>query len=192
MPRSRSAISRPMLLITVATTAWPGQPPAFLQIDRRHQQHGVAVDDLAACDRRTARGRRRRRTRRRAARSDADHRSRDSPSRCVDPQSRLMLRPFGRDADRLDVEAERPEQRRRDRRRRAIGAVDHDRRPGERTRVIEDLRAGARRSAPTGPAGSIVTPAVGRHRPRRDRRPSSRPMLRAASVSFVPAPPRTP
>ena len=70
------------------------QPAAILEIDRRHQQDGVAVDDLARRDRRTARDRRRRRTPRRVAPSLATT-ALASPSRCVDPQSRLMLRPLG-------------------------------------------------------------------------------------------------
>ena len=47
MPRSRSAISRPMLLITVATIGVARQAAFALQLLRGHQQHGVAVDDLA-------------------------------------------------------------------------------------------------------------------------------------------------
>ena len=45
MPRSRSAISRPMLLITVATIALPFSRPCAFMWRRAHQHHRVAVDD---------------------------------------------------------------------------------------------------------------------------------------------------
>ena len=48
MPDSRQAISRPMLLITVATDGVSAQPAFALQLARTHQQHGIAVDDVAA------------------------------------------------------------------------------------------------------------------------------------------------
>ena len=105
MPRSRSAISRPMLLITVATTALPRSRPVALHLLRAEVDHRVAVDDAARPRRRRSRGRRRRRRRCRD-RSRARRPARASPSGCVDPQSRLMLRPSGLAADRGDVEAE--------------------------------------------------------------------------------------
>ena len=92
--RRCSASSRPMLLITVATMASPLQPPFALQLAAAHQQHRVAVDDVAAVideDRAIAVA-----VERDAhARSRARRRSRASRSGWVEPQSRLMLRPSG-------------------------------------------------------------------------------------------------
>ena len=48
MPASRSAISRPMLLITVATTAFPFSRPSRFICLRAHQHHRVAIDDVSA------------------------------------------------------------------------------------------------------------------------------------------------
>ena len=93
MPRSRSASSSPMLLITVATMALPGRLPVWLQMVRGNQQHRVAIHDLAVpIDEERAVAV--------AVEGDAESRLRSttslcSRSRCVDPQSRLMLRPSG-------------------------------------------------------------------------------------------------
>ena len=94
MPCSRSARSRPRLLITVATTPPLGRRPLAVQLDAEHRQHLVAVDHLAAlvdeddaigvaverhADVRAAR-------RARAPRASCG---------CSAPQSRLMFSPSG-------------------------------------------------------------------------------------------------
>ena len=129
MPRSRSAISRPMLLITVATMALPRSRPVGLQVPGAHQHHRVAVDDAAAVideDRAVAV----------AVERDAepaavarDHAAR-AGSGCVDPQPRLMLRPSGAQPSAVTSKPRSRNRRGASRSRRAVGAVDRDARAG--------------------------------------------------------------
>ena len=122
---ARSAISRPMLLITVATIALPCSRPSRCSWRAHISSTASPFDDAAARDRRRSRGRRRRRTPRPCWQPRSTT-VRASRSGCVDPQCRLMLRPSGSIADDDGLEAEACEQLGRHGRRRAVGAVDGD------------------------------------------------------------------
>ena len=94
MPLSRSAISRPMLLITVATTPLPVQPARRLHVPARTSAAPRRRRRCGRPRRRRSRDRRRRRTPRRCGSRARPPRA-PALSGCVEPQSRLMLRPSG-------------------------------------------------------------------------------------------------
>ena len=97
-----------MLLITVATIALPLQPAFALQLARRTSAARRRRRRRGRAGRRRSRGRRRRRTPRPCG-SRARRRSARAAPGCVDPQSRLMLRPSGSSPmhDGLEAEAAR-------------------------------------------------------------------------------------
>ena len=93
MPRSRNANSRPMLLITVATTASPGSLPSCLRCSAAISSTASPSTTVPAASTNKARS---------PSPSNAMPRraplvttARARPARCVEPQSRLMLRPSG-------------------------------------------------------------------------------------------------
>ena len=126
MPCSAMARRKPRLVITVTTTVSCGSRPRSWRSTRADGDDVVAVDHAAVLRRRRAAGRRRRRRpgrRRRRRLTTACW----SDSGWVEPQPALMLRPVG-----LGVDHGRRRRRARraprgaDRRRRAVGAVEHD------------------------------------------------------------------
>ena len=97
-----------MLLITVATTVSPRQPAA--RADSRSasmQQHGVAIDDVAAMRPRRSRGRRRRRTPRPAGSCCATTAA-GEPRRMRRPAREVDVAAVRRVAERDDLEAQSP------------------------------------------------------------------------------------
>ena len=123
----------------------PASRPCRLHVPRAQQHDGVAVDDVAAGDRRRWRGRRRRRTPRPCRQPpSAHHCARDVPG-AWSRSRRLMLRPFGASPITVRLESQLAEQARRHSYRRAVGAVDREphraeaRRIGQRDAGVRDV-----------------------------------------------------
>ena len=137
MPRSRSAISRPMLLITVATIASPGRRPSRFS-------WSAAISSTASPS--TTRPRWSTNSARSPSPSNATPiRAPVSTTRCcsgwrcVDPQSRLMLRPSGSTPSASTWKPSDRKNAGRDQRGRAVGAVEHDVRAAQRPGITQDL-----------------------------------------------------
>ena len=188
MPRSRSAISRPMLLITVATIASPASLPSRFQMDRRpsaarrrRRRCGRVIDEQRAIAV--------------AVEGDAEARAGvDDLARQTVEMRRAAIEvdvaAVRVDADRLDVEAERPAATP------APASMSHRWRSRRRSATPPAARhhpgsaRGARGSAPTGPP--VDHSRLGGHdRPRRVGHHRSRRVASNASVSFSPAPENT-
>ena len=132
MPLSRSAISRPMLLITVATMALPFSRPLAFRC-RAHISSTASPSTMRpAASAKIARSPSP--SNATPMRQPCSRTARDRPSGCVEPQSRLMLRPSGAPLSDEQIEAQVLEQPRRHGRRRAVRRVD--RQPARRRRPL--------------------------------------------------------
>ena len=133
MPLSRSAISRPILLMTVATMALPFSRPLAFRC-RAHISSTASPSTIRPpASAKIARSPSP--SNATPMRQPCSRTARDRPSGCVEPQSRLMLRPSGAPLEDEQVEAQVLEELRRNGRRRPIGRVDRDLRAGKALRI---------------------------------------------------------